>query len=79
MPGILNELYHTEDFDRCWPSWQEEIEGRNLVHIEVPCSIESLFEALFHSNAPFQVDIGLLFHLVKKRCCCRNERKMLDE
>lgn len=63
MPGVPNDLYHTEEFDRCWPSWQQEIEGRSLVHVQVPCSIESLFEALFHSNAPFQVDIAPLFCL----------------
>eukprot|EP00210_Caulerpa_lentillifera_P001029 g992.t1 len=55
MPGVPRDLYNTEEFERCWPFWQNEAaECKNLVHVEIPCSLDRLMECLFHTQSAFQ-------------------------
>lgn len=65
-----SKVYKSEDaFNSAWPLWQDGMQQRSLVAVEVEDKLDSLFESLFQTQSNFQaslpmdlcVSVGLCF------------------
>lgn len=54
---VPKDLNSEDAFDSNWPLWQEGMDQRCLVAVEVEDSLDSLFKSLFQTHSTFQVTL----------------------
>ena len=48
-------MFYEDEFESAWPLWQEGMNERRLVTVDVAVSIDRLLTELFQTGSDFQV------------------------